>query len=96
MGILASIRSWIMWTFLEKLLGLSWLGDLADRINGNKTVLGIIAIVIHMLNIVPQYLPQYGFAPDIANSIQELLKWVGVLFPWGAAHKVSKLMVKES
>lgn len=81
-----------MWKFVESFLGLEWLGELATKLNGNKTVLGIIALIIHMLGIVPTYLPQFGFAPDIANSLQEALKWIGVMFPWGLAHKGAKIV----
>ena len=82
-----------MWNFIERLLGLEWLGDLAKQLNGNKTMLGLIALVVHMLNIVPTYLPEFGFGPQVAASLQEFLKWIGVLLPLGAAHKGAKLMV---
>lgn len=84
-----------MMAFLEKLLGLTWLGDLADKINGSKTLIGAIALAVHMLNIVPTYFPEYGFAPEVAKHIQDALLWIGVLLPVGAAHKGAKLLVEK-
>ncbi len=81
-----------MVTLINKILGLTWLGDVADTINGNKTMIGLIALVVHLLNIVPTYFPEFGFGPQLANGIQEALKYMGVLLPWGAVHKVTKAM----
>lgn len=84
-----------MWTFLDKFLGLEWLGEVAKKLNGNKTMLGLVAIVLHMLNVVPTYLPAYGFTVDIAKFLQEALLWAGVMLPWGAAHKGVKLLTRK-
>jgi hypothetical protein len=92
MGLITKLRNKIMWAFVEKFLGLQWLGDLANKLNGNKTFLGLAALVVHMLNIVPTYLPQFGFTPELAGTLQQLLEFIGVMFPLGLAHKGAKLM----
>ena len=84
-----------MVTILNKLLSLTWLGDVADAVNGNKTLVGLVAIVVHMLNIAPTYFPEYGMAPQVAEWIQKALLYMGVLLPVGAAHKVVKVMDKK-
>jgi hypothetical protein len=47
-----------------------------------------------MLNVVPTYFPQFGFSAEMSAMIQEFLKMVGIMLPWGVAHKGVKLMAK--
>lgn len=86
-----------MISIINKLLSLTWLGDLADAINGNKTVLGLISLAIYVLRIVPEVFPEIGLSPDLADKIQEILLYIGVtLTPLGAAHKVTKTIEARS
>jgi hypothetical protein len=79
-----------MITIINRLLSLTWIGDVAEYINGRKTLLGVFALVLHMLNIVPDYMPAYGMTVDYAAYIQQALLYMGVLLPVGVAHKVGK------
>lgn len=81
-----------MLAIINKLLSLTWLGDIAKVINGNKTLLGFFAILIHMLNVVPTYFPEYGIAVVWAANIQQALLYMGVLLPIGIVHKVTKAL----
>jgi hypothetical protein len=80
-----------MTSFISKLLSLTWLGDIADAINGNKTAIGLITLAIYVLQIVPVVFPDIGLPPDIAAKVQKALLYVGVvLTPVGIGHKVVK------
>lgn len=79
-----------MVAIINKLLSFTWLGDLAEKVNGSKTWIGLFALVVHLLNIVPVYFPQYGISVEIAARIQQVLMYLGVLLPVGVAHKVVK------
>lgn len=79
-----------MVAIINKLLSFTWLGDLAAKVNGSKSLIGFFALVVHLLNIVPAYFPQYGLSVEIAARIQQVLLYLGVLLPVGVAHKVVK------
>jgi len=86
----------MMVKIVNKLLSLTWVGDIAEMINGNKTLIGLLALVVHVLNLVPTYLPEYGIAVTFAAKIQDALLWMGVLLPVGAAHKVGKAIEERN
>lgn len=86
-----------MLSIISKLLSLTWLGDIADAINGNKTVLGLITLAVYTLGIVPTVFPELGLPEDLALKIQEALLYIGVvLVPVGGGHKVVKIIEARS
>lgn len=86
-----------MLSIISKLLSLTWLGDIADAINGNKTILGLITLAVYTLGIVPTVFPELGLPEDLASKIQEALLYIGVvLVPVGGSHKVVKIIESRS
>lgn len=84
-----------MW-FLNKLLSLTWIGDFIASINGNKTYLGILALLMHIVGAVPQLFPDMGLSPELAASIDGWLRAIGItLLPIGVGHKITKKAVGE-
>lgn len=76
---------------IARIVGLGWLGDVGKWMNGKKTVTGSLALLIHVLEIVPNVFPECGHCPMIAGYIQEALKHLGVsLVGVGVAHKAVK------
>lgn len=85
-----------MITVINKLLSLTWVGDVADAINGNKTAIGLISLAVYVLQIVPVVFPQFGVALEIAANLQQVLLYIGVtLTPIGLAHKVGKVIEEK-
>lgn len=87
---------------LDKLLGLTFLGDIAEKLNGNKTVLGLLGLVFSVVTILlPMHFPELEGIAALARRVQELLLNMGVdiqtlatgslaLTGVGLAHKVVK------
>jgi hypothetical protein len=72
-------------------LGLGFLGKLGQALNGKKTAIGAISLLLATLRLVPNVFPECGMCPEIADGIQQALEWVGVvLVPVGIAHKAVK------
>jgi hypothetical protein len=85
----------VMITIINKLLSLTWLGDIAEAINGNKTIIGLITLTVYVLQIVPIVFPDVGLPEDIAAKLQQMLLYIGVtLTPVGLAHKIGKSIEK--
>ena len=76
-----------MWMF-----GLEFLGKLGDWLNGKKTLLGVISLVIAALAQAHVFIPACeGVCPQIAEALTQGLLWLGVvLTPTGAVHKALK------
>ena len=83
-----------MMTVINYILSLTWLGDVAKKVNGNKTYIGLIALVVYNLGILPKVFPEWGLPEDMGVKAQEVLAYLGILFPWGALHKVTKNLEK--
>ena len=76
---------------LQKLLGLGFLSDIADKINGNKTITGIISLILYTLQAIPTVFADAGLPIGLADNIQQALLWMGVvLVPVGLGHKAVK------
>lgn len=77
---------------LLRLVGLSWLGKIGEWLNGKKTILGVIAILIHSLHLAEYAIPECGGMCTIAaKGLSDALLWLGVvLTPIGVTHKVLK------
>jgi len=80
---------------INKLLSLTWVGDIIENVNGNKTMIGLLSLVVYMLDIVPSIFPDFGLPLGLSLMLNEALKYVGVLLPIGAAHKISKRVVGD-
>ena len=91
-----------MMTLLNKILSLTWVGDLAEKLDGNKTLVSVVGFVLSgVILLLPEYFPELSGAADVARRIQELLLGLGVDLHvvsglsvvgavWGASHKVVK------
>lgn len=86
-----------MTTIISKILSLTWLGDIADAINGSKSVIGLITLAVYTLGIVPVVFPQLGLPADLSAQVQSFLLYIGVaLTPIGLGHKVVKKIEEKS
>ena len=86
-----------MLKLLDKLLGFFWLKDLVDWINGRKTVIGIISLLLGVaIQVVPAVFPEASEVSQWAERIQDFLINIGVvLTPVGAGHKVVKRLKRD-
>jgi hypothetical protein len=76
---------------LANLVGLSFIPKLGEWLNGKKTVLGAIVLVLYVLEAVPSVFPECSACPQIAVAIQQALEFLGVsLVGLGVTHKVLK------
>lgn len=77
---------------LLRIVGLSWLGKIGDWLNGKKTILGLIALLIHCLYVAEYAIPECaGMCAIAAKGISDVMLWLGVILtPIGATHKVLK------
>lgn len=76
---------------LNYVLGLGFLGKIGDALNGKKTAIGAISLLLATLRIAPQVFPQCELCPEIADGLQKVLEYIGVtLIPLGIAHKAVK------
>lgn len=93
---------------LDKVLGLTILGDVAEWLNEKKTYLGLVNLVLSaVIILVPIYFPELKALSAVALRIQELLTNIGVdiqtvnvaaagLTTWGLAHKAVKKSKPEN
>jgi hypothetical protein len=83
--------SWIK-RRLARLVGLSFIPKLGDWLNGKKTVLGAIALLLYVLDVIPTLFPECAVAcPAIAIAIHQGLEFLGVsLVGLGVTHKALK------
>lgn len=87
---------------LDKVLGLTILGDVAEWLNGRKTYLGLVNLALSaVIILVPVYFPELTALSSVALRIQELLTNLGVdiqtvnlaaagVVGWGLSHKAVK------
>lgn len=80
-----------MKAILRYLLGFGFLGKIGEYLNGKKTALGAILLVVHTLELVPQFIPECVICPEIAKGIRLVLEYAGIsLVGIGLAHKAVK------
>lgn len=80
-----------MKAILNFILNLGWLGKIGEFLNGKKTALGAIALLIHNLQIMQVFFPECAICPDIASGLQTFLEYAGVsLVSVGLAGKAVK------
>lgn len=87
---------------LNKLLGLTVLGDIAEALNGKKTLVGAIGFILSAVIIVlPLHFPELEGIAALAKRVQDFLQAMGLdiqivnasflgLTALGAAHKIVK------
>lgn len=87
---------------LNKILSLTVLGDIAQALNGKKTLIGVIGFVLSAVVIVlPLHFPELSGVAALAQRLQEFLISMGIdlqtvnagflgLTTLGVAHKAVK------
>tara|TARA_R110000868_G_scaffold172951_1_gene408946 strand:+ start:314 stop:565 length:252 start_codon:yes stop_codon:yes gene_type:complete len=63
---------------LDFLVNLKWLGGIGESVNGKKTVIGALSLLLYTLNAAPAFLPQLAVAPHIADVAQTIFEFVGI------------------
>lgn len=89
-------------TIINKILSLTWIGDVAEKLNGNKTFVSVVGFVLSgIILLLPEYFPELAGASDVAKRLQDMLLGLGIDLHvvnglcvaggiWGASHKVVK------
>jgi len=95
------MRAWIMKLILGK-----WLKPIWDFLNGNKTYLGIVQIVLGIaIWVVPEISSELGYIAEFAKQIANLMGTAGIDLGTvltsgagftlvGLVHKIIKLFTK--
>ena len=79
---------------LTYVFGLSFLGPVGNWLNGKKTILGLLSLLVYgLIYIAPIVFPECGsICPSVGNGIVEAMGWLGVILtPVGVIHRGVKL-----